>query len=589
MAGEGAFAAAQDQPAGSKTATPSETHSTRWQQAAGGLPAFGLVIALALALRICHTLSLRPTIWFENLDLDPQFYDDWGREIAAGDWVGDQVFFVDPLYAHFLGLVYTVFGHDLLAARLIQCGLDVGTVVLVGVLGRQVAGPIVGNAAALLYTIYAPAIFSTAEIEKTTLGTFLSTLAVVLVLRRGALACGLGGISLALAVLCRGNVLVFAVPMLILLVRSRGRWQWREPAAFLAAVSAVLGLVIWRNDHVGGQATVVSSFGQNLYIGNNPSNTTGAYTPLPFVRPNAQYEERDFRRAAEAEVGHRLTVGEVSDFWADQAMTYVADNPGRALEMFGRKLALLLNDYEVPDNQSVYVVTPFSAILSWPLLSFAWLLPLALLGVAAPRRAPPVRLLAGLVGSYFIALAVFFVLARFRLTVIPLLSVLAAVGLSWLVSQLLVQRYVKVALAVSILLVVGLVSLRPLQFYDQRADSASALYNLSVLQARVGDTDEAVASLRSSLKIQPDNEYALSNLGLLELQQGELAKAAQAFEALTRLKPEWPDYWIKLGEMREALGQRSAAIDAFERALALDADNKYVMRRLARLEGMPPG
>ena len=76
-----------------------------------------------------------------ELDLDPRYFDQWGVRIASGDWLGDRVFFVDPLYPYVLGVTYRLFGHDLLLVRLIQVAFDVGTVLLVAELGRRVAGP----------------------------------------------------------------------------------------------------------------------------------------------------------------------------------------------------------------------------------------------------------------------------------------------------------------------------------------------------------------------------------------------------------------------------------------------------------------
>ena len=79
--------------------------------------------------------------------------------------------------------------------------------------------------------------------------------------------------------------------------------------------------------------------------------------------------------------------------------------------------------------------------------------------------------------------------------VIPLLSVLAAVGLGWLVSQLMV-RLSEGVVAVSVLLVVAFVSMRPLPFYDQRADLQPPRSTTSTRSAGAGgDTDGAVASL----------------------------------------------------------------------------------------------
>ena len=59
--------------------------------------------------------------------------DDHPRRIAAGDWLGGEVFYQSPLYPYFLGALYTLFG-DGKAAGSLFLGLDsvIGPVYLGG-------------------------------------------------------------------------------------------------------------------------------------------------------------------------------------------------------------------------------------------------------------------------------------------------------------------------------------------------------------------------------------------------------------------------------------------------------------------------
>ena len=52
-----------------------------------------------------HPQADRPVI-------DEASYDTWARELAAGDWLGDEVFFQEPLYPYLLGVAYSLFGVD---------------------------------------------------------------------------------------------------------------------------------------------------------------------------------------------------------------------------------------------------------------------------------------------------------------------------------------------------------------------------------------------------------------------------------------------------------------------------------------------
>src|SRR5206468_4150323 len=87
-------------------------------------------VALATMLRAAHVLSLRATPWFDHLVVDPEYYDEWARRIAAGDWLGDRPFYMDPLYPYFLGVIYRLCGRDLLLVRLVHVALQRADVLL---------------------------------------------------------------------------------------------------------------------------------------------------------------------------------------------------------------------------------------------------------------------------------------------------------------------------------------------------------------------------------------------------------------------------------------------------------------------------
>ena len=310
--------------------------------------------------------------------------------------MGSGVFFVDPLYPYLLGALYWVFGHHLLVIRLLQAAVGVMTVGLVGYLGRRLGNPAVGNVAALMYALYAPAIFNDAEIEKTAFATFFLLVAVTQSLRGTRTAGLLSGVALGLATLCRANIILLALPLGLYAARGSNGWSPRRAIPLVLGCALVLAPVVWRNYHVGGELIIVGSAGQNLYLGNNPYNTGGSYGRLPFVRPTPEYEEEDFRRAAEANTGHAMRSGEVSRYWARAAVDHVRAHPSFAARMVVQKARLWFNHYEVPDNQDMYFVARYSPVLRWSIPGFGWIFPLGVLGliVSWPRR--DVRLIAAI-------------------------------------------------------------------------------------------------------------------------------------------------------------------------------------------------
>ena len=90
-----------------------------------------MLFALALIARLVHIWQIRGAPFFTLPMGDSKSYDTWAQQIAAGDWLGGDVFYQAPLYPYFLGAIYTVFGHDLLVVRICQAVLgSLGSVLL---------------------------------------------------------------------------------------------------------------------------------------------------------------------------------------------------------------------------------------------------------------------------------------------------------------------------------------------------------------------------------------------------------------------------------------------------------------------------
>ncbi|MEA2693346.1 MAG: hypothetical protein QOJ16_2733, partial [Acidobacteriota bacterium] len=98
------------------------------------------LLALALVLRLGHWWAVRKAPFFGQLVMDSQEYDRWARQIAAGDWLGSEVFFQAPLYPYLLGVVYRLAGHRLDAVYLLQIGVAVAACAALHDAGRRLGG-----------------------------------------------------------------------------------------------------------------------------------------------------------------------------------------------------------------------------------------------------------------------------------------------------------------------------------------------------------------------------------------------------------------------------------------------------------------
>ncbi|MBI3249033.1 MAG: glycosyltransferase family 39 protein [Deltaproteobacteria bacterium] len=519
------------------------------------------ILLLALGLRLWHVLALRAHPFFDNLQLDPRAYDEWAQQIAAGKLVGSSAFFVDPLYAYFLAGLYRLFGHSLLAVQLVQVLLGVGTCWLTALLGRCVLGQTgLGNLAGALMVAFLPAIHYGAVIEKTTLSVFLFTLALVLFFgssRRASLG---SGVALGLAVLTRGNLLLFAPTGAAMLFFDRSvdnpHFRWQRMGLFLAGSFFMVSLATIHNWRASGEFVLTTTnLGQNLYIGQHRGNALGAYDAPSFVRPDPRYEENDFRAEAERRLGRTLTASEVSGYWRNQAFVEMAAAPEAVVSRTLSKLRLFWHQYELPDNENLEVVAEYSSVLRLPLLGMGMLFPLALLGAVIGWRSNyRIRVLVGVTLLYLASVLAFFVLSRFRVQLVPSLAVLAVAAVAWLAEANMPRA--RLGFAILLVAIAATFSFTWPSWLVQRrlANLAISYHGLGAQLASSGDLDAAIRSYERAVATAPSAVIvSMRELGTLYLRRGNFEAAERHMRNVVELKPQSRRGWTALTRLYEAM------------------------------------
>lgn len=532
-----------------------------------------LVVAIAVALRLGHVLALRQTPWFEHLVVDPEYYDAWARRIAAGDWLGDRAFYMDPLYPYLLGVLYRVWGRDVMVARLANVACSAAACLVVARLGRRVGGPVVGGIAALGLALYGPDVFYVGELDKTSLSVLLSAATLVAALGTSLRSRLAAGVLLGLTALTRANFLVFAPVAALAFAcdpRARGKRSGGVPrglagaALFLAGFALALAPVTWRNHHVSGAWVLTTTqLGQNLYTGNNPTNPYGAYGVVPFVRANPHFEEEDFRVEAEARAHRPLGPGEVSAFWLRETLAHLRADPGFAAQAFARKLVLFWNDFEISDSQDQYLLERDSPVLRLPLLGFGVIAPFALLGAIVHRGRRGVRMLIGFVVIYWLSLAAFFLFSRYRVQVVPALLPLAALGAADVAARVRARDGRRLAIDAAVIALGALFCFQTIGLFarDHPRVVEMRLRHLADMYMTVGDPPRAIAALQEGVtQCPPGCPWALQDLFEVYMRTGRLAEGDAYFRRFTATHPsqrDAPGYLAELdaalrGDMRDA-------------------------------------
>ncbi len=549
---------------------------------------------LALVVRFVYLAQIHGSPLLSILMGDSRQYDEWAWRIARGQWLGTEVFYQAPLYPYFLAVVYRIAGHEPAIVRAVQAVMGALSCALLGLAGRRFFDERTGIAAALLLACYPPAIFFDGLIQKSSLdilliAAILSLVAVFQDERRWSWLAALG-VATAALVLNRENARVIAPVVIAWLLlgfrevslRRRAAWS----AVFAAASLAVLLPVGLRNYHVGGEFLIsTSQFGPNFYIGNH-AGASGSYEPLVPGRGDPVYEREDATRLASEAAGHALSPGEVSDYWVRRAFAFIREQPGRWLALFGKKVALTFNAREIADTESIEAYADYSWLLRGLLwLDFGVVLALAALGCWTCRHEWRRQLiLYGFFVTLALSVAVFYVVARYRHPLVPIVLMFAAAGVVPLL-DILATRQPKplpgtarrakkrswarrwapgFALAGAVAVAANL----PLKVTHDET-----WINLGSLLVQAGRSADAVPVLQKAAAADPAYAAPRFNLGLAYRDLGQPQQAVEAFSEAIRLKPDYADAHNALGITLRGLGRQSEALERFREAARLAPDS----------------
>ncbi len=578
-----------------------------------------VVAAVAAAARLAYIAEVHANPLQMVATADPRIYDLRALEILAGGWVPREVFFhSSPLYPYILAGIYAVFGHSYLAVRLIQSAFGVATCLVIFQLTRRLFGVREAAIAGFLSALYVAFIFFDSELLMITLVLFFSTSAVYLLVReqRGAWSMLGAGLLTGLASLGKPNILLF-VPVALVWFWWSGRSsqrpagapgaadQKRPPAKgagrgakpgsggastslaarmvlFAAGAAVVIAPFTISNYRVSGELVLTTSNGGiNFFIGNN-EDADGTFLVDQSMRTDLYGGSK---RWAERELGRDLGPAEVSSYWLREGLDYAKSHPAHEMWLLGRKLLLFWNAYEIPNHYDINFFKTFSRVLRFDPFLFAWMIPFGFLGIYVSRRRwrelLPLYLFAGV---YMVSLVPFFITSRYRLPVVPVMLVFAAVGVWWVVRRI-VARDRHGWIGAAVVLTVSFVIVN-LPLIDFTLGPSYAI--LGSVYRDMGEHEEAVEQYRLAIKDSPGYDMAYSNLASELGRLGRYKEAESALSEALKLNPLLVPAHSNLGVIYMETGRLDKARAEFERAVELDPDHSEAWEGLARL-GMAAG
>ncbi len=540
-----------------------------------------IVFVVALLVRLVYIFQIRQTPFFETLGLDAKFYDAWARRIASG--TGErEAFFMSPLYPYFLAAIYRVLGRDLLLVRIIQAGIGSGTAALAYLIGHRVFGNRAALIAGLVTALYGALVFYDGSILITPLLVFLNALCLYLLIRADDKATpwlyALSGVALGLAGIGKATALAFA-PVAALWIwfawRKRQAGRARAVGLFALGVVLIVAPVTIRNMVVADDFVLVTSNGGlNFYIGNSEISTGG------YVKPEGLdiVGDPDGELIAEQAMDRDLRSSEVSAYWYGRARNYIGAHPGEWAKLLVRKLSFATSSYELPQLENYYFQKRYADLLKLPLPGFALIAPLGLVGIALAWRRRQARLLALYFATSMVTIVAFFVVARYRLPVVPVL----AVGSGFAVLEIVrlvrdrVWRTVTWAAVAFVLLLLAV----NVNFYniDHVRGFAQSHFRLGIIYAERGDTARAIEECLRSVELDPSYPKSHLNLGSMLVAEGRHEEAVEAFRTAVRLDPGYETGRVNLAMALESLGDFAGAVAELDTILSSEPDNALALK-----------
>lgn len=531
------------------------------------------LFAAAFVLKVAYILQSAGALYVRVPVMDSQYYDETARRIASGDLMQDEAFFMGPLYPYVLSLIYAVFGRDFLIVRLLQVFGGAATVALTFVVGRRVFRPSAAFAGAVILMFYGAITFYEGLLLMTWLGTLLNLAAIALLLR-SADDDGLGwtiaaGVALGLSALARANVLVFLpVAIVWILFIARRTRRVARAAAFTAAVVVMLLPATLHNYAASRDfVPVTSNAGLNFFIGNNDV-ATGIFYPLPeidFVRDPTS------RSYIERMLGQDLSPSQVSRYWFGRAASFIRRHPSAEVKLLARKAAMFFNGYETPQIEAFSYERARYSMLRALFVRFWWVLALGLVGLVFSlsqwRRH---FLLSGFLVVYAVSIVVFFVTARYRVPIAPILCIFAGHALLG-VGPTLVGNARRAAAVVGALALVLLVT-NPSLFAMNEKEVA---FRQHVHEARrlstLGEHDKAIAAIDEAIALYPGFYEGYWQRAIIQKEGRDMFKAIEDYARALDRRSDLPTIHYDYGQTLRQLRMRPKAIEQYRAAIALDS------------------
>ena len=600
-----------------------------------------LCLIIAAAIRGFLFVEYRTSPDYEHPLHDAEFRDYWARAIVTGDWTpppGRNDPFADwlphphaPGYSWFLSGVYRIFGLGYDAPRLVQMFLGLLSILLLYDIARRLHNESAALIAAAMMALYF--IFPLYEMD---LGPISAIIFLLLYLiRSGArslkrprfLRDMTSGFLAGAVSIMRREFMPFGILFLGMHLYGywkKGKWKEAAVAATVWSICFILPSVpgsIYNYKNTG-ELPLLGSEGTCLFYCSNNQWATGYNPDSPDLRAFIHDDDWSLfafpamlEGYAKAHNIKKHSYHDLIDHLKTMNQNFLTHETGRILKLMLKKQALFWGPVEIDENKVVACEKEHYAVIRYlpgftPVLAVS-VIGSALIFIRGIRRQKGFSrgkwILWGIlllsILAYSGIFSLFYVTARYRIPVIPILILFASAAVADWIDCLRCGHFKKALVGLGTFLLLMVLLSRPLvaftpdteRWLDERrrawvkinkadegiADlerwnsrhpqSAGGHYHLALLLIEKGQPEEALKDLQTATALDPEYHVAYYNQGMVLLTLNRPDEAVESFKIRLERAEKDERAWFGLSQAWQALGNIEAQQNALDQALALKA------------------
>lgn len=593
-----------------------------------------LIIVLGAVLRFGYLYQLYgdKRLFEPNEGSDGYTYDQWAKNIADGNIIGDSVFYYGPLYSYVVAVLYSVFGRHLMVVYAFQAMLGLILIYLVYRTGRSLFNETAGLIAGLLCSIYAVFIFYEGQILLDYFVAFMSVLFMYYIVKyqqnQSIANVILTGVIMGFGALARANILIMA-PVVFLWILLSGYFEPAKPEnsnnkfqspnrnqiqvnaknansvnaeykpvsqaernsdgfklsslrvkhslVFAAVLILVILPVTVRNYIVGKDFVLITSnMGVNFFIGNSKDSLGWFHYPENSKKLEAEVRERGIKKPSE-----------VSSFYAKKTIGEIKNDFAGYLGLQWRKIRLLFWAGEISNNENYEVNRSRFSVLRLPLAHFGIILPLGIAGMLLSLKQWRKNIMFYcFFVLYAFSITAFFVTGRYRLPLVPVLMIFGGYVIWKLYDYIVSKKYIRAVFPVA----VGVLLAYSANSEATMPDKTITYYDKALVYVTDGEVEGALTELEKVLAVHPqfsDAKVTFDNIcGLLGdhyVKKNNLGDAERIYRTQMKYSPERQSVYVNLGIISNLKGDRTEAIRWYKKALEKNPEHYRLYRRIGDL------